>query len=220
MDAEYWLDGWRHDHKPFHQRRINPHLQAHWSRLDPGKDARVLVPLCGRSLDMGWIASQGCRVLGVELAPEPVRAFFDELGQEPVCQDLPPFRRWCAQNLELLQGDFFRLNPEHTSDCRAIYDRASLPALPPEMRQLYASTLARVAPVGCRSLLIVPVYEQSQMQPPPFSVDHEEVMSLFGPHWSVELLEEQEMPVAPRFAERGLKGIRERVYLLRRGESS
>lgn len=216
MEHDFWLDGWKKDHKPFHQTRINPHLQTWWPRLDPGPGKRVFVPLCGRSLDMLWIARSGRSVLGVELAPEPLIHFFQEADLEPLVRQRPPFVHYQAPGLELLQGDFFALGAHDLGEVGAWYDRAALPALPPEMRRRYADRITALLPPGTRGLLIVPVYDQVSMTPPPFSIDQPEVEGLFGTHWSLERVHDEATPVANRFADRGLKALRERVYLLER----
>jgi thiopurine S-methyltransferase len=214
MNPDYWLDSWKRDHKPFHQRRINPHLQNHWPRLDPGPGHRVFVPLCGQSLDMLWIRGQERGVLGVELAPEPLEAFFREAGLSPETDRLADFQRWRAPGLELLQGDFFSLQPGHLADCQAWYDRAALPALPGEMREQYAAHATSLVKPGCRLLLIAPEYDPAEMDGPPFPVGEPEIQRLFAKDWWVECTVDEETPVADRFAQRGLRTLRERVYLM------
>ena len=41
------------------------------------------MPLCGKSLDLTWLAAQGLRVTGVELSHIAVEAFFPEQQLEP-----------------------------------------------------------------------------------------------------------------------------------------
>ncbi len=65
MDANFWQDCWQRGDIGFHQPRVLPLLQKHWPTLALPAGGRVLVPLCGKSLDMRWLAEQGHRVLGV-----------------------------------------------------------------------------------------------------------------------------------------------------------
>ncbi|MFO1505908.1 MAG: hypothetical protein U1F23_02325 [Lysobacterales bacterium] len=55
-----------------------PLLQKHWPALGVAPGARVLVPLCGKTLDMLWLAEQGLHVLGVDLAPLAIESFLHE----------------------------------------------------------------------------------------------------------------------------------------------
>ena len=77
-DNELWQQSWRDKNIDFHQKAVNPHLVRFWSSLGLAAGDRVFVPLCGKSLDMLWLAGQGHTVIGVELSPLAVRAFFRE----------------------------------------------------------------------------------------------------------------------------------------------
>jgi thiopurine S-methyltransferase len=138
-----------------------------------------------------------------------------------------PFMRWTVDELELLSGDFFDLSPQLLLDERgagiaAVYDRASLIALPPEMRPAYArqlATLLRGAPHdggAAESLLITLDYDQQRMSGPPFSVTGDEVRSLFEADFSVQRIASFDaLAENPRFATRGLNALREEVYRLK-----
>jgi len=51
MDAEFWLERWREGRTHFHQARITPPLERFWPTLQFAPGSRILVPLCGKSLD-------------------------------------------------------------------------------------------------------------------------------------------------------------------------
>ncbi|MBB4815130.1 hypothetical protein HNP03_003766 [Pseudomonas rhodesiae] len=78
MEPEFWHDRWATNQIGFHQSDINPYLLRHWPSLALAHGAQVLVPLCGKSLDLIWLASLGHRVLGVELSEQAVQTFFSE----------------------------------------------------------------------------------------------------------------------------------------------
>ena len=64
-DNSLWLKLWRDKLQGgFHLLSINPLLPRFWHKLKPAPDGRVLVPLCGKSLDMLWLAAQGYQVVG------------------------------------------------------------------------------------------------------------------------------------------------------------
>lgn len=83
MQPEFWQDRWASNQIGFHQREVNPYLQRHWPVLGLPEGAKVLVPLCGKSLDLVWLESQGYPVMGVELSEHAVEAFFSEQGLVP-----------------------------------------------------------------------------------------------------------------------------------------
>jgi thiopurine S-methyltransferase len=217
MSPEFWHQRWQRGEIGWHSDEINRHLAEHWPRLGAAVGSRVFVPLCGKSRDLLWLAAQGHRVLGVEISPLAVDGFFADSRLSPLRLDQPPFQRVTADEIELLLGDFFDLAPSHVPGIGAVYDRAALIALPPDMRARYAARLAGLVPSGCPSLLITLDYDQAQMNGPPFAVAESEVQTLFAggfdiePLAAVDVLAEQS-----RFRERGLDRLTEQVYRLRR----
>jgi thiopurine S-methyltransferase len=217
MHEDFWQRRWTRNEIGFHLKKVNPYLQAHWQALQLASDSEVLVPLCGKSLDMPWLAAQGCRVLGVELAEKAVRDFFAEQGLEAAVRRDGDLRRHEAEGIAILQGDFFAVTPVQAAGCTGYYDRAALIALPAAMRQRYVAQLHALLPSGCRGLLVTIDYPQEQMDGPPFAVSDSEVRELYGEGWRVELLGEYEVQEENwRFLERGLSRLQERVYRVQR----
>ncbi len=214
MEADFWLQRWREERTGFHRGSTNPHLETFWERLQVAPGEQVFVPLCGKSLDMLWLLKQH-PVLGVELSPIAVNAFFTENGLVPEQREDHGFVSYEADGLQLLCGDFFALQPEQLQDVRGVYDRASLIALPPALRMRYVASLSELLPASVPMLLVTMEYEQQQMEGPPFAVHEKEIHDLFAEDWSVEILHvEHILDGEPRFRERGLSSLNEKIYLL------
>lgn len=219
MQAEFWQQRWARNEIGFHAKQVNDYLQRFWQALqftDAGADgSQILVPLCGKSLDMAWLAAQGHKVLGVELAETAAQAFFAEQQLTPGIRQEGAFTVYSAGPVEIYCGDFFALTAEQVSACVGFYDRAALIALPPEMRERYAAHLLSILPAGAQGLLVTLEYDQAQMDGPPFAVNPEEVKALYSAGWQLERLEVADvMGLNWRFAERGLTALDERVYRL------
>ncbi|WP_226455400.1 thiopurine S-methyltransferase [Pseudomonas sp. AF03-9] len=213
MEPKFWQERWARNQIGFHLPEVNPYLQRHWPPLAEG--AKVLVPLCGKSLDLMWLASQGLRVLGVELSEQAVEAFFSEQNLTPRITGRGVFKVYQADSIEIWCGDFFALDAEVLADCAALYDRAALIALPPLMRARYADHLNTLLPAGCQGLLITLDYEQVQKAGPPFAVTDEEVQLLLGEHWTLQVLQEQDiLGESWKFVQDGVTRLEERVYQL------
>lgn len=220
MDAEFWHRRWQENQIGFHQPEATPLLQAHWPGIGASADARVFVPLAGKSLDMVWLASQGHRVLGVELSPLAVTQFFEENALRPEIVETAYGRSHRAGPIELILGDAFALPAEVLADCAAVYDRAALIALPPELRERYVAELYARLPHGCRGLLISMEYPQHEKDGPPFSVDENEVRERFGACWTVELLEREDiLATQPSFVAQGVTALANCAYRLEKSES-
>lgn len=217
MDAEFWHQRWERGEIGFHQAAINPHLEQHWPRLNLPEATRVLVPLCGKTRDMLWLAGEGHRVIGVELSEVAVEAFFRENELTPEVHTEGAFKRYAAGEVEILCGDFFALDRQLLGPVEAVFDRASLVALPPAMRADYAAHMAALLEPEASLLLVSFDYPQAEMDGPPFAVDADEVASLYTDSFDVQLLARVNiLDEQPRFRERGLTRLEEQVYLLRR----
>ena len=217
MEPKFWQERWARNQLGFHLPEVNPYLQRHWPSLALAEGAKVLVPLCGKSLDLMWLATQGHRVLGVELSEQAVEAFFSEQSLTPRITQRGVFTVYQADLIEVWCGDFFALDAEVLADCTAVYDRAALIALPPLMRLQYTEQLNNMLRPGCQGLLITLDYDQTQKAGPPFAVTDEEVKVLLGVHWSLQVIEKQDiLGESWKFVQDGVTGLDERVYRVAR----
>jgi thiopurine S-methyltransferase len=217
MKAGFWQERWERGEIGFHQPGVNSHMQRFAGRLGVNPGAHMLVPLCGKSLDMLWLAQQGHRVTGIELSERAAEDFFTE--NQLVCDRIRAagatiFR---GEKIEVWVADFFRVTQGELPRIDAVYDRAALIALPPEMRPAYAEHLAGMVRVNTPVLLITLEYPQQEMNGPPFSVTGEEVTELFSKAFEIEhLLQEERLSKEPRFRKKGLTRMEEHVFLLRK----
>jgi thiopurine S-methyltransferase len=215
MKKEFWLERWERAEIGFHQNKVNPYLLRYWQELSPSHGGEVFVPLCGKSLDLVWLRRQGYTVLGVELSSIAVQDFFKENGQSPTHANDGKFERCEADGIRILCGDFFDLGREDLVNVSAVYDRASLVALPPDMRERYARHLVDILPPATQILLVTFDYPQAEMDGPPFAVSVKEVEALYGKHAGIRLLaQEDALAQNPRFQERGLSRMQENIFLL------
>jgi len=164
---------------------------------------------------MLWLAGEGHPVTGVEISPVAVEAFFEENGLRPNRWREGAFEIWEQDEIRVLLGDFFALEPGYLAEIAGVYDRASLIALPPAMRERYARKLAAMLPAGIQTLLVTLEYDQAALVGPPFAVGETEVRALFEPAHAVELLHTRDaLAEESRWRERGLTWLLEKAYRL------
>jgi thiopurine S-methyltransferase len=215
MEPGFWHERWARAEIGFHQQEFNVHLQQFWKQLALQSGQRVFAPLCGKSRDLLWLAGENHPVTGVEISPVAVETFFQENDLRPRRWREGPFEIWEADEIRILLGDFFALEPRHVADCAGVYDRASLIALPPAMRERYARHLDAILPPGMRLLLVTLEYDQTVLPGPPFSVGEGEVRVLYEATHEVELLQIRDaLSEESRWRERGLTWLLEKVYRL------
>lgn len=215
MEPDFWLARWRDEQTGFHQQRVTPLLQKYWPSLERPKGSRVLVPLCGKSLDMIWLAEQGHEVLGVELAQQPIEQFFAENGLQATVHETLQGTHYRCGNIELICGDIFGISAETLATCQGVYDRAALVALPPAMRQRYVAHVYGQLAQQYRGLLLTLDYDQHEMEGPPFAVNDAKVQSLYTGHSHAQLIDQRAiLDKEPKFKERGLTRLDTLVYRL------
>ncbi|MES1945779.1 Thiopurine S-methyltransferase [Salinisphaera sp. C84B14] len=219
MEPDFWHKRWSQQQTAFHQPDGHPMLNKWWPTLDLGTDARVLVPLCGKTPDLRTLAERGHRVTGIELSPIAAQDFFVEQHLSADSDELDDFERYRADcgagTIEILVGDFFAASGQTLGPFDAFYDRAALIALPETMRSRYVEHLFTLLNDDAPGLLITLDYDQSQMNGPPFAVDEEEVNTLFDAYREVKILETgARLGGKNMLAERGVKSADEYVYRL------
>ena len=199
MDARFWHEKWQANQIGFHKDRVHPMLEAHLDHLGLAKGARVFVPLCGKTLDIGWLLARGYRVAGVELSRLAVDQLFEGLGVTPEITGLGAIEHVSAPGIDIHVGDIFGLEAGTLGPVDAVYDRAAMVALPAEMRIRYAAHMTVLT--GCApQFLITFDYDQSIMSGPPFSVPEAEVRAQYADAYQVD-----EITRAP--VDGGLKGL-------------
>ena len=203
---EFWLQRWAEGKIGFHRAEVNDALTRHWRP----RTGSVLVPLCGKSLDLRWLAERGHAVVGVELAERAVRDFFAEQGLAFDRRDGGPLPCFVARDLPIAiwQGDVFALAGVR---CDALYDRAALIALPAEVRPRYAAHVDGLLRDGAERLVVAFEYDQAALDGPPWSVTEDELLS----YWpELELVERRDVrdDVPPKFREAGIDAITESVW--------
>lgn len=217
MDKDFWEQRWQRRDIGFHQPHIHEQLKQHWPSLNLPRGSAVFVPMAGKSRDMIWLATQGHRIIGVELSDIAVREFFTEGGQTPAITSEENFEISSAGPFSLYCGDFFDMRPEALSDVTAVYDRAALIALPAALQKRYAETLARILPRDAVIFLVALDYPEREISGPPFSVPRQEIERLFGDTFEVAVLEARDgLAASPNLQKRGLTRLEETTYLLKR----
>ncbi len=209
MDARFWHLRWGGNDIAFHESEANPLLVKYFKELSLAKGSRIFLPLCGKTLDIPWLLSNGYRVAGAELSKIAIGQLFTELGVEPKISGVGEVDHYSAKNIDIFAGDIFHLSGKMLGLVDAIYDRAALVALPKEMRNQYTAHLTEITDKAPQ-LLICYEYDQSLMEGPPFSISNEEVNQHYRDSYDLTLTASTDVPG-------GLKGkcaAKENVWLL------
>jgi len=211
MDPSFWHRRWEKNEIAFHEGKANLLLVKYFTELSLAKGRRIFVPLCGKTLDISWLLSNGYRVAGADLSQIAIEQLFMEIGLQPEISTVGEVEQWSANNLDIFVGDIFALSRKMLGPVDAIYDRAALVAFPDEMRTRYSMHLTEITGTAPQ-LLICYDYDQSLMEGPPYSVTSEEVKRHYAGKYDLRLIASTEVPG-------GLKGkcaAKENIWLLKK----
>ena len=209
---EFWKNRWKNKQTGWHRKAYNDMLVKHWPSLNIETECSVLVPLCGKSLDMRWLVEQGYSVVGLEMVEEAVQTFFKEQGLESEVGHLETQVKHTSPPYTILQGDVFDVTPEMVQ-AEAWYDRAAMIALPVESREDYVQQIRKLTTSGSCGLLITFAYPQEQMEGPPFALHDDDVIRLFAHGFKVERLETLQLEDEK---DRGLSDVYSSVFKIQR----
>lgn len=186
-DNALWQQCWRDQQTDFHQDAVNPLLTRYWRGLGLARGSRVFVPLCGKTLDMIWLAKQGFEVIGLELSPVAVRAFFRENRMQATRRTVGNFTLWQCNNISILCGDYFAASQNELGDIDVVYDRAALTALSENIRRLYVAHLRLIVPVTCKIFLLT-VEDADEGETPEVTLGASaEITALYSGAFEIEL---------------------------------
>ncbi|GAA0780502.1 MULTISPECIES: thiopurine S-methyltransferase [Pseudomonadati] len=217
MDPQFWHEKWQMQQIGFHQPQVNPFLIRFWTSLGLDANSKIFVPLCGKSLDMCYLAELGHQVQGCELSQTAIEQFFAENQLPFQVQSQQQHQFFSADQLELIQGDIFTIDPSVTASIGGFYDRAALIAWPETMRQQYAKTLAKLIPANVSGLLITLDYPQDTLKGPPFAVSPDWIEQYLAPYFEISLLScEDVLADNPRFVNKQVPWLNEAAYKLTR----
>ena len=202
MNPEFWQKRWQEGRIGFNQSAVNPLLTEYIDHLDLAAGNRVFVPLCGKSIDMVWLATQGYDVVGVELVETAVQEFFAEQDIVPTVHKhtttstLKYYQgQLSGQTITLWVADIFALTPKDIGPIDAVYDKAALIALPADMRVRYSEQVRKLSSDTSKvdganneitpQLLLTLNYDQRKKNGPPFSINANQLEQYYSAHYQI-----------------------------------
>jgi thiopurine S-methyltransferase len=202
---ESWLERWREGRIGWHEEGGNASLKSHWS----AGDRRVLVPMCGKTVDMLWLEERGNDVVGVDVSDIAARAFFEENAlRYTVRQGKLPAYVAQERNITIFCGDLFEFDePGFTG----WYDRGALVATPAERRPAYARHIDALLAPDASKLLITLEYDDAIATGPPYSISRHEILGYWPELQAVDRYDDIDNG-PPKFREAGLTEMFETVW--------
>lgn len=218
---ESWTDLWKNEKQAWHSDSVDEYLMKYLERCGWREEAyfNVLVPLCGKTVDIKWLLDRGCRVFGVEGVEQAVEALFhqhnltytiaplqhnDSLYQ---CESLP---------LKVFKCNFFDFPKYNTEKFEMVWDRGSFGSVQPCFRNKYVEVLKQAYASNFHHLISTLTYDQAEYTGgAPYSVDLQTTKQTFGDTISTELLERIEcLEYARKSISTSLTAVHRHIFLL------
>jgi len=233
-----WENSWKnYNGKPgFHMKTPNPCLLEYGELLfdNAHEHQKILVPLCGKTVDLILLQEMG-DVCGIEVVQTAIDQFAEENQVTWSTEDLlqsavtkfVSLKATVGNTLMIAKQDLFNLpkgwsshsNSKSDGKFTCCWDRASLVAIAPELREKYVQVLLEELAPDATILMQVITYNKDQMQGPPYPVTPGDVEKLYGEHFDIELLDWKNITSKHERWKKNnpaLTNIFESTYLLRR----
>ncbi|XP_053853389.1 thiopurine S-methyltransferase isoform X3 [Vidua macroura] len=168
VTEEEWLQKWEMGNIGFHKEQGHPLLQKYLDVLLNGRSGlRIFFPLCGKAVEMKWLADMGHSVVGVELSEQAVKEFFSEHSL-PYCEEQVPeisgekMFQSTSGNISLYCCSIYDLSSSIVGKFDGVWDRGALVAVNPRDRQCYASLMINLVEKNSSYLLVTVSYDPNK----------------------------------------------------------
>lgn len=197
MEKNFWQKKWDLNEIGFHQKETSPLLEKYLNKIiyHNGTKSHCLIPLSGKTNDIIYLKNYFSLVTGVEIIKKAVESFFSENNFKPVQKE----NCYTYENIEIIHDDFFNLPNKTKLKYDFVFDRASIIALPENLRFKYVNTVKSLLGPRFTIFLISIEYNSPDLIGPPFSVPEDEIHKHYA-EFKIEKLYEKEIPtLSPKF---------------------
>ena len=205
--GEYWERLWHDGSEDWHRGVVNERLIKFANELTRGrKNLRVLVPCCGKSLDMLWLADQGHSVVGIDLVKTAIESFFTEnnltstkcnVDMAASIEQTTEVYKCVEKAITIFCCDIFNVREEDLGGkFDAIWDRSALSAVSPMVnnrgKQFTDKLHSLLMPDGV-CMVESHRYEMDRFGEPPVSLSEELIYDLYGERFLIKWLDAEKL---------------------------
>ncbi|KAM4706066.1 putative thiopurine S-methyltransferase [Rhinophrynus dorsalis] len=187
MTANDWVQIWESRKIAFHQDNIHKLLSEFLdTMLNNRKQLSIFFPLCGKAVDMKWLADMGHNIVGVDVSETGLKGFFEENNidyVEEAMTGIPGAKvfKSTSGNISLYCCNIFNLSDSLIGKFGGIWDRGAMVAMNPCDRERYTNLMVSLMAKDCRYLLVTHIYNPALIKGPPFYITDADLERLLGP---------------------------------------
>ena len=191
-DPGHWAQRWENGKIGFHISAANPYLVQYLDLLAGGNlsGRRILVPFCGKSVDMKYLYDLGLTVVGIEFSEIGVKQFFEEQSLTYSVEDHGEYKVYKHDDkLKIFQGDLFKIDSSIIDGkCDLHWDRGALVAVEYESQGKYVDHIKTLLSPCSATLMECFEYDPSLRTGPPRNVRLENLQKCFGDEFTFKEL--------------------------------
>ncbi|XP_069586944.1 thiopurine S-methyltransferase-like [Ranitomeya imitator] len=194
LSDDDWKQKWETRNIGFHENDIHPLLAEFLKEMQDGRTKlNIFFPLCGKAVDMKWLADMGHNVVGVDVCEMALKDFFVEhnipYAEEPVT-GIPGAKvfKSVSGNIALYSCSIYDVSHSVIGRFDGMWDRGAFVAVNPKDRERYANVILSLMAKDCRYLLVTVEYDPKLHRGPPFYVPESDLENFLGPSCTFKLL--------------------------------
>ena len=191
MKQEDWEQRWKYSIVLFHEHNVHQDLIKYEDKLLPSQTKlKVLLPWCGKTLDMLYLADKGHQVIGVDITEAPIHQFFNEHNLKYVSEKQGLVTKYQAldKDITLYRGDMYQMDSTTIGKVDAVWDSGAFISSNPSQREEYIKAMVNLLKPTSKYLLNTFHYVSSTWNEVPYSITDNEIESYFGDYFSLEPL--------------------------------
>ncbi|KAM8966240.1 thiopurine S-methyltransferase-like [Pelodytes ibericus] len=186
LSVNDWMARWEKRIIGFHEANVHVLLAEFVDDMvNNRKQIRILFPLCGKAVDMKWLADMGHTIVGIDVSEIAIKEFFAENNIPYVEEDVPGISgakvfKSTSGNISLYCCSIFNINDSIVGKFDGIWDRGAMVAINPCDRQRYVSLIISLMAKDCHYLLVTVEFEPKLHAGSPFYVPDEDLETMLG----------------------------------------
>ncbi|KAM8966949.1 thiopurine S-methyltransferase [Pelodytes ibericus] len=219
LSDQDWIEKWEKKNIGFHEENVNILLAEFLDDMvNNRKQIRIFFPLCGKAVDMKWLADMGHTIVGIDVSEIGLKEFFEENNIPYIEEAVPGISgakvfKSTSGNISLYCCSIFNINDSIVGKFDGIWDRGAMVAINPCDRQRYASVILSLMAKDCHYLLVTVDYDPKLHAGPPFYVSGADLETMLGSLCSYKCLKTTDA-LTDRQIQWGLDFFQEKIFLV------
>ncbi|XP_077123781.1 thiopurine S-methyltransferase-like [Ranitomeya variabilis] len=214
-----WKQKWETRNIVFHENHVHQLLVEFINEMQNGRrQLNIFFPLCGKAVDMKWLADMGHNVVGVDVCEIGLKEFFSEHNipyTEEAVAEIPGAKvfKSVSGNIALYCCSIYDISHSVIGRFDGMWDRGAFVAVNPKDRERYANIVLSLMAKDCRYLLVTVEYDIKLVRGPPFYVSDSDLQNLLGRSCTLKLLKKINA-LTNKQKQWGLDFFCEKIYLV------